>query len=182
MPEENLTPITVLHNSTKTTTMTVTKRTWKVPTSSTKQGADNYNGGKMTQNTPSSGTWPLTVISDDISKVNDVDGPLLVAHPVPPQGHRHGLAAGLRQEPCVMNRLVGELVHVPAPAFIRGELQLLRVGVQQGDGHDQAAWVRDDVGVRPVQSLDKKNRGMGHQTAQHKSNLKRAVELGSHSL
>ena len=93
----------------------------------------------MTQNTPSSGTWPLTVISDDISKVNDVDGPLLVANPVPPQGHRHGLAAGLRQEPCVMNRLVGELVHVPAPAFIRGELQLLRVGVQQGDGHDQAA-------------------------------------------
>ena len=80
-------------------------------------GADNYDGGKMTQNTCSAGTWPLTVIGDDVSKVNDVDGPLLVANPVPPQGHRHGLAARLRQEPRVVNRLVGELVHVPAPAL-----------------------------------------------------------------
>ena len=34
--------------------------------------------------------------------------------------------------------------------------------------------------MRPVQSLDKNKRGMGHQIAQQKSDLKRAVELDSH--
>lgn len=95
----------------------------------------------------------LTILLQNICKVNDIYCPFLICHSVTPHSHCQRLAPRLGQETSVVYGIICELVLMPTMSFICWKLDGLRIWVRKWDCNQQGTRVSNNICMWSLQSL-----------------------------